>query len=114
MELRKVNVMIWAKYFVPAPICPYVRTGIGISKINFNEKYNPIYFENISVNDKILTLGIGGGLEIFIFKKLLLSIFVDALLNPQDLPVDHHDGTPWSTLHLGVTPMSGLRVALKL
>jgi opacity protein-like surface antigen len=113
-ELQNITAMVWTRLSIPAPISPFVRAGIGISRIKFQENYGSSFYQNINLNDYSLALGIGAGVELSISEEFLLSIFGDALYTRRDLPVFHNDGTPWTTLKIYGVSILGLRATVKL
>jgi opacity protein-like surface antigen len=114
MKMQKVSAMVWTKLFIPTMFSPFVRAGIGVSRVDFQETYSISSYENVNANELSMALGLGGGVDLSISERFALSIFGDALFMPQDIQISHKDGTSWATLYSGATPMLGLRITIKL
>ena len=114
MKLQKINAMVWTKVFIPASFCPFVRAGIGITKLKFQETYGISFLENVSVNELTVVLGLGGGVDLSISNQFVLSIFGDALFTPRNIPISHNDGTSWGAWNFGATPLLGLQATVIL
>lgn len=112
--VTKTSAIGWVILFVPAPISPFVRAEIGVSRITFEENYEILVYEDASWKGTYVILGIGGGVTFSMTDHLMLNAFGDALFTPGSFPVTHKDGTPWVTYYFGVTPMLGLRADVRL
>ncbi len=109
----KTSEIGWMILFIPAHISPFVRAGIGISQLTFEENYEAPVYEDVSWKGTSVILGIGG-VKFSLTDYFTLSAFGDALFTPGSFSVTHKDGTPWVTYYFGATPMLGIRSEIRL
>jgi opacity protein-like surface antigen len=114
MKVRQISVLIWTKVYLPAPFSPFVRAGIGVSSIHMQEYYGISSYENIDINGQSLSIGLGGGVDLPISRKIVISVFGDAFFNTRNLPVSHSNGRPWATMRWGMFSVIGLRTNINL
>jgi len=114
MKVQVISVLIWTKVYLPASFSPFVRAGIGVSSIHLQEQYGIGIYENIDLHSQSLAIGLGGGVDIPISRRIVLGAFGDAFFIMRNLPLSHSDGRPWATVRSGVFSLIGLRANIKL
>ena len=112
MKLSQSRAMVWLHLFVPATLNPFVRAGIGITQVRFNE--NSTVGKNFSFNNQSLAFGIGGGVSLSVVEQFALEVFGDAIFTARDFAVMDDRNTNYCNFQVGAEPMLGLRMILKL
>lgn len=112
MKLTHTRGILWLNLFVPAPVSPYVRMGLGITQVNFKEVSASGI--NLFINGLSLALGIGGGVSLVLSNQIDLRVFGDAILTTTTFAVYDDNKTQYGIFQAGAEPMFGLGMSYKL
>ena len=80
--------LVSAKLYVPGHFSPFIKIGVGASRITFDESYSSTQFQNTHFAYWAFGYGGGAGVDLVLSPKLRLSIYLETLIAEHQHIVD--------------------------
>jgi opacity protein-like surface antigen len=80
MKNTCTSILAWTKLFVPAPLSPYVKIGIGGAKVVFDESYSSQFFQSTHFEYWAFSYSVGAGIDFAIATKFKLSFNIESIV----------------------------------
>jgi len=83
--------LFWTKLKSSGKISPYIKIGIGAEKNEFRESYNYKPEFGFTVEEWFFCYGLGGGIDLNIFYRLIFQSMLMLLQRKMDLLLNYHN-----------------------
>jgi len=88
MEQSVFCTLVSAKLYVPGRFSPFIKIGVGASRITFDESFSSIAFQSTHFAFWAFGYGGGAGVDLVLSTKMKLSIYLETLIAERQHIVD--------------------------
>jgi opacity protein-like surface antigen len=114
MSIEVISAMLWTTFIANDRLSPFVRLGLGVSRVRFSELYEPPSLEDTEIEYQEFTWGAGAGINYFILPQLSASIFTDVYLIDGEHLKERKGGRTTGIYQRVTQVLTGLRITYSL